>query len=289
MKVKNSHSLAFLLLASVALIWGSTFSLMKNTLDRISVASFLGWRFLLASALMALLRPQSFRYIKKLFLIRAVIIGLLLSAGYLFQTYGLTQTTVAKTGFITGLYSVFVPLIAAGIFKDRVSAQQWIAVAMATLGLELLAFNGLHIGRGEFLVFLSAILFAFHIVALSHWAPGEDVYTLTMIQMAVVGLVALCTTVKGGIHMPVDSGVWAAIIYTAICASAIAFMVQTWAQSFMSATTVGVVLTLEYIFAAIFGVIFSHEHLELKTLVGGGFVMVGLYLIIFFDTRSTSS
>ena len=289
MKLSKSHTLPLVLLASVALVWGSTFSIMKNTLARSDVNSFLAWRFIIAALLMAIARPQSFKHIDRTFLVRGVAIGALLGGGYLFQTFGLTQTTVAKTGFITGLYAVFVPLIAAGIFKDRVSKGQWVAVGLAAIGLAFLSLNGLSIGIGEFLVLCSAILFAFHIVALSHWAPSRDAYALTMIQMATVGVISLIASAKNGLQVPPDHGVWIAIIYCAVFASAIAFMVQTWTQSFMSATTVGVVLTLEYIFAAIFGVLFSHEHMTWRTLLGGAFVMGGLYLIVIIEGRQEVS
>jgi len=285
MSKSQRHTVPILLLAGVALIWGSTFSLMKNTMVRTNVNSFLSWRFIAAALLMAIIRPKAFKEINRDFLLRGVAIGALLGSGYLFQTYGLTMTTVAKTGFITGLYSVFVPLVAAGIFHDRVTKAQWFAVSLAAIGLGFLSLNGFRIGFGEFLVLMSAVFFAFHIVALSHWSPGRDAYALTMIQMATCGVLSLLFSVKNGIQLPPDHGVWIAIMYSAIFASAIAFIVQTWTQSFMSATTVGVILTLEYIFAAIFGVLFSHEHLTWRTLVGGTFVMAGLYLIVLIEGR----
>jgi drug/metabolite transporter (DMT)-like permease len=83
--------------------------------------------------------------------------------------------------------------------------------------------------------------------------------------------------------MPPDHGAWVAIIYTAIFASAIAFIVQTWAQSFMSATSVGIILTMEYIFAAAFGIVLVHESLTIRTIIGGLFVMGGLYLAIWAE------
>lgn len=285
MKSTKKHTLPIILLAGVALIWGSTFSIMKNTLVRTNVNSFLAWRFIAAALIMALLRPKAFKEIDRDFLRKGLTIGTLLGGGYLFQTYGLTLTTVAKTGFITGLYSVFVPLVAAGIFRDRVTKSQWFAVSLAAIGLAFLSLNGFHIGLGEFLVLLSAVFFAFHIVALSHWSPGRDAYALTMIQMATCGVLALIFSAKNGIQLPPDHGVWVAILYSAIFASAIAFMVQTWTQSFMSATTVGVILTLEYIFAAIFGVLYSHEHLTWRTYLGGSFVMAGLYLIVLMEGK----
>ena len=137
---------------------------MKDSLDRQDVNSFLACRFIIAAGIMFILRPQCLKHIDKAFLARGVATGAFLGTGYIFQTFGLTMTTVAKTGFLTGLYAVIVPLIAAGIFKARVRKLQWLAVTFALIGMAILSLNGLSVGLGEFLVFLSAVMFAFHIV-----------------------------------------------------------------------------------------------------------------------------
>lgn len=288
MNFKEHKLIPTSLLLTVALVWGSTFAIMKNSLGRIDVNSFLAWRFILAALIMALLRPQCFRYITPSFLLRGVIVGLLLGIGYIFQTFGLTLTTVAKTGFITGLYAVFTPLIAAAFFKHHISKVQWFAVGLATIGMGVLSLHGFSIGLGELLVLIGALFFALHIIGLSRWSPNRDPYALTMIQMATVGVLALLGSLKSGFQVPHDRGVWVVVIYSAIAASAFAFIVQTWAQSFMSATSVGVVLTMEYIFAAIFGIILVHELLTWRTIIGGICMMAGLYLVILFDSKVPS-
>ena len=262
---------------------------MKHSLGRIDVNSFLAWRFLVAALIMAIIRPQSFRHITPSFLLRGVSAGLFLGLGYIFQTFGLTLTTVAKTGFITGLYAIFVPLIAAIFFRHKISKMQWFAVGLATIGTGFLSLHGFTMGLGEFLVLVGALFFALHIIGLGRWSPNRDSYALAMIQMGTVGLLALVGSFKSGFHVPHDRGVWAVIIYCAIAASAFAFIVQTWAQSFMSATSVGIILTMEYIFAAVFGVVLVHERLTWRTVVGGICMMVGLYLAILFDEPQLSN
>jgi drug/metabolite transporter (DMT)-like permease len=276
----RNKSLVISLVLTVAAIWGSSFVVMKDTLHRINVSSFLGWRFLIATLVMAAIRPSTLRHIKGNFLIKGAVVGTLLGGGYLFQTFGLTQTTVAKTGFITGLYAIFTPLLAAGLFKKHVSKVQWAATALAFAGLIALSFKGLSIGVGESLVLVSAILFAGHIIALSEWSNGMDTYALTLIQMAVVSGISFLVGIIQGVQAPHDSGVWQAILYTAIFASAFAFLIQTWTQSFMAATSIGILLTMEYIFAAIFGVIFGHEILGLRTILGGTLVIIAMLVII---------
>ena len=288
MNFKEHKLIPSLLLLIVSLVWGSTFAIMKDSLARIDVNSFLACRFILAAIVMAVIRPQSFRHITPSFLLRGVAAGLLLGCGYIFQTFGLTLTTVAKAGFITGLYAIFVPLIGAIFFRNQISKIQWFAVTLATIGMVFLSLHGLTMGLGEFFVLIGALFYALHIIGLGRWSPDRDSYALAMIQMATVGLLALLGSFKNGFHLPHDQGVWAVVIYSAIAASAFAFMVQTWAQSFMSATGVGIILTMEYIFAAAFGVALAHERLTWRTIVGGICMMAGLYLVILFDESKQS-
>lgn len=262
---------------------------MKDTLHRQDVNSFLACRFLLAALIMILIRPNVFAHFNKRFILRGIALGTLLGAGYIFQTFGLTLTTVAKTGFITGMYAVFTPLIAAGLLKKHISKIQWLSVLIAAIGLAFLSLNGFSMGLGEFLVVISAACYAGHIVGLSEWSAGANTYALTVLQLGTVGVISLIASLKSGFHMPPDSGVWQAIIYTALFASAFAFIVQTWVQSFMSATSVGIILTMEYIFAALFGVWFGHEHLTLRVIVGGTLVIGAMYLIISDEGREKIS
>ena len=263
---------------------------MKDTLQRLDVNSFLAWRFLIATLVMIAFRPSSLKKIDRPFAIKGVIAGTILGIGYILQSFGLTMTTVAKTGFITGLYAVFTPLIAAFILKKHVTRFQWFCVALALAGLGLLSFNGLGLAHqellGEFLVLLSAIVFAAHIIALSEWSSSLDTYALTVLQMGTVALVCFLASLKSGFHMPPDAGVWRALIYTAIFASAFAFIVQTWTQSFMPATTIGIILTMEYIFAALFGIMVLHEKITIRLILGGSLVIVAMVAIVKAEPKS---
>jgi drug/metabolite transporter (DMT)-like permease len=268
------------LLLGVAAIWGGAFVVMKDTLHRLDVNSFLALRFIIATAILILLRPQALGHIDRKFLFMGALIGTFLGAGYILQSFGLTMTTVAKTGFITGLYVVFTPLFAALVLRKRINRWQWISVALATLGLALLSYNGVNIATGDVLVFLSAAAFAAHIVALGEWSSAMDVYALTIVQLGTCAVITTLASLKSGFHLPPDHGVWWAIIYTAVFATSVAFIFQTWAQSFMPATTVAVVLTMEVVFAAWFGVWFGHETMRTKILFGGLMVIAAMYLII---------
>ena len=274
---------------AVAAIWGSAFLSMKGTLERLDVNSFLTWRFVIATLLLIAIRPSALKKIDLPFLKKGVILGLFLSSGYIFQSFGLTLTTVSNTGFITGLYVVFTPVVAAVILRKNITLVEWFAVLVATIGLALLSFNGVKFGVGEFLVLISALLFAFHIVGLGEWSKGLDTYALTVIQLGTCAVVTFLASFKSGFKAPPDSGVWWSIIYTAIFATALAFIVQTWAQSFIAPSTVGVILAAEVVFAAAFGIWLLNEPVTLRIALGGLLVLASMYLIILLDQRKESA
>ena len=159
--MKDNKVFSSVVLMAVAAIWGSAFLSMKGTLERLDVNSFLAWRFTIATLLLIVIRPSVLKKIDLPFLKKGVLLGIFLSSGYIFQSFGLTLTTVSNTGFITGLYVVLTPMVAAGILRKNITLVEWFAVLVATVGLALLSFNGFQFGLGEFLVLVSALLFAY--------------------------------------------------------------------------------------------------------------------------------
>ena len=265
----------------VAASWGLAFVIMKDSIARQSVNNFLFSRFALAVVVMLILRPQVFKLFTKDLVLPSAFAGFFLGTGYILQTLGLERTGAAITGFITGLYVVFTPLIAAIILKARITLVTWGCVALATVGLALLSLHGWSIGFGELLVLGSAFGFGVHIISLGKWSSGRDAYAMTVIQLAMCALLSgLASLAEGGYAPPPDWGVWATVIFTAVVCTAIAFMVQTWSQAHMTTTKVAVILTMEVVFAAIFAIIFGGERLSLQTALGGILVVIAMYVIV---------
>ena len=265
----------------VAASWGLAFVIMKDSIARQSVNNFLFSRFALAVMVMLLLRPQVVKLFTKDLVLPSAFAGFFLGTGYILQTLGLERTGAAITGFITGLYVVFTPLIAAIILKARITLVTWGCVALATVGLALLSLHGWSIGFGELLVLGSAFGFGVHIISLGKWSSGRDAYAMTVIQLAMCALLSgLASLAEGGYAPPPDWGVWATVIFTAVVCTAIAFMVQTWSQAHMTTTKVAVILTMEVVFAAIFAIIFGGERLSLQTALGGILVVIAMYVIV---------
>jgi len=282
--MSNSHALKMrlapwaLLLVSAA--WGLAFVVMKDAIEKQSVNSFLFSRFLVAVIAMVLLKPSVLKSINREILKKGFIAGLFLASGYILQTFGLALTGAAIAGFITGLYVVATPVIAAVLLKVRITAFTWACVAMATIGLALLSLKGWNLGLGEFLVFLCAIAFAAHIIALSRWSNGLDVYAMTIVQLATCALLTGVISFAQGYEAPVDLSGWLVVLYTAVICTAVAFVVQTWSQAHMSATKVAVILTMEVVFAALFAVIFGGESISIRALIGGVLVVAAMFMIV---------
>ena len=268
-------------LLSVSAAWGFAFVVMKDAIERQTVNNFLFSRFVLAIFVMILIRPQCIKLFNKDLLVRASTAGLFLGAGYILQTLGLERTGAAITGFITGLYVVFTPLIAAVVLKARITLITWGCVGIATLGLALLSLQGWSIGVGELLVLGSAFAFGAHIIALGKWSSGRDAYAMTVVQLAMCALLTGSASLfEGGYQPPPDCGVWATVIFTAVACTAVAFVIQTWSQAHMSTTKVAVILTMEVVFAALFAIVFGGETLTIQKALGGVLVVFAMFVIV---------
>jgi drug/metabolite transporter (DMT)-like permease len=268
-------------LLSVSAAWGLAFVVMKDAIERQTVNNFLFSRFVVAVVAMILIRPQCIKLFNKDLLLRASAAGLFLGSGYILQTLGLKLTGAAITGFITGLYVVFTPLIAAIVLKARITLITWGCVGVATLGLALLSLQGWSIGLGELLVLGSAFAFGAHIIALGKWSSGRDAYAMTVVQLAMCAvLTGIASALEGGYQLPPDNGVWATVIFTAVVCTAVAFVIQTWSQAHMSTTKVAVILTMEVVFAAFFAIVFGGETLTLQKALGGVLVVFAMFVIV---------
>ena len=267
-------------LLTVAAMWGISFVWMKDILDQQDVYSFLTSRFIVAAAAMIALRPSVLRRFTKELVVKGLVIGMALGSGYIFQTLGLERTTPAITGFITGLYVVFTPLLASFFLKERLTKAMWGYVFLAVVGLAILSVKGWSVGIGEIFVLISAVLFAIHIILLGSWSKNFDAYALTVMQLIGCSLLASIPASIDGFVAPPDTQVWGVIIFTALFATAIAFVIQTWSQARISTTKVAVILTMEVVFAALFSFMYGMEPFTLRLALGGTLVLIAMLAIV---------
>lgn len=265
-------------LLGVAAIWGATYVVVKDAVAAMPVSDFLTWRFALASAVVAAVRPRALFRLSARGVRAGILLGLALAAAYLLQTVGLRSTPASVSGFITGLLVVLTPLGAALLYRERVPRACWTAVGLATAGLALLSLRGLSIGPGEVLTLGCAVAFALHILGLSRWAGRHDLDGLAVVQLMTVTVTVAVITLPDGLAVPSDRSVWAAVLVTAVLATALAYFLQTWVQSRLSATCVAVVLTTEPVFAGLVAVGFGGEQLSEQAALGALLVLVGMLL-----------
>jgi len=267
-------------LLAVAAIWGISFVWMKDILDQQDVFSFLFCRFIVASLIMVLVRPAIFKNLSWKLISRGSLAGVALGTGYIFQTLGLERTTPAITGFVTGLYVIFTPLIGLIVFREHITRIAWFYIVLATIGLGVLSISGWSIGVGELFVLTSAIMFAIHIILLSRWSKHFDTYLLTFVQLFTCALVAGVPAAINGFTLPPDSQTWSVVAFTAVFATFLAFIVQTWSQARISAVKVAVILTTEVVFAALFSVLLGVEPLTIRIIIGGSMILVAMIMIV---------
>lgn len=287
-KWKKSPVLALTALLAVTAIWGSTFILVKNAISHIPVMDFLAVRFLLAALLMIILRPFCLRKFNRQGIWRGILLGIFLGGAYTAQTFGLIWASATVSGFITGTFVIFTPFVSWLVLHRKPKWTTWAAVILASTGLGLLGLHGWAIGAGELLTLLCAIFVAIHIVGLGAWAPHHDAYGLAFIQVTTVAVISLAAALPGGINITLNGEVWLALSITALFATAFAFIVQTWTQSIVAPTHAAVVLTMEPVFAGIFGIAVGGEPLTLRILVGAAFI-VGAMLLVQLSQRQKES
>ena len=190
---------------------------------------------------------------------------------------GFELTTVASTGFITGLYVVFTPFIALLLFRTTVPRGLWVGVALAVAGLLLLSGVPGGSSAGNALVLASALAAALQIVAMERLAPLYDARVLTFLMMAVAFLVcAVLAVAAGDLEAPRGWTVWSALLVTGIFSGALGYLVATWVQARTTAARAALVFTLEAPFAALFGVLLADEVLGWEGWLGCAVIMAGI-------------
>jgi drug/metabolite transporter (DMT)-like permease len=273
----SPRTLAVLALVAASFLFGATFVVVKSAVEDIGPIMFVGWRFLLgAVVLLAISFPRGSAIWRD-----GSLAGLALFGGYVLQTSGLTLTSASNSALITGLFVIFTPFLAALVNRYRPSP--W------TVGSALVAFVGLYLvtgtdqlslGRGDLLTVGCALAFAFHVVALSRFAPRHPVIPFTAVQIAIVAVLAIpLGAITEGITTPPRS-VWGAIIITGIGVSVGAYILQVWAQRVVGPGTAAVILAAEPAFGVATAWVVLGERLDLAGWVGSLLILAAMYVVI---------
>lgn len=268
---------ALVALVAVTAVWGLTFVQVKDALLLYPLFAFLAVRFAIAALVLAVPARGRMRSLGREGTVAGGALGLLLALGYALQTAGLERTTVSSAGFITGLYVVFTPLLALLLFRTRVGRMVWLGVALAVSGLAMLSGVGAGDPLGDFLVLLGSAAYSLQIVLLERYAPRFDAIAFTQAEMiAAFAGFAVVAVALGQVELPRGWTVWGALLVTGIFASALGFLVQTWAQRRLSAARTALAFALEPVFAGLFGFWLAGDRLGLPGWAGAALIMAGI-------------
>jgi drug/metabolite transporter (DMT)-like permease len=263
--------------ALAAVLFGSTFLVVKDAVKVAPVVPFLGVRFLIGAALLAPAgaRRQARGRVRQPGVVKAgALCGAALLTGYLFQTVGLQYTSSSVSAFVTYLLVVIVPVLAAIALRRRPDGPVVVGVVLATAGLVALTGGGSLLHKGPLLTLGCAFAFAVHIMLLSELSPRFDTAALNTVQLAAVG--GACLVVgffTGGYGFPLRA--WLAAAYTGAASTALAFSLQVWGQRRVGPTRTSLLLTIEPVSAAILGAL-AGDRLGLHGVVGAALILAGI-------------
>lgn len=264
-------------LVGVAAVWGATFVMVKDAVALYPLYGFLGWRFTIAVVAFLILFPRSVRLFQPGTLRVGLLAGSFLTAGYVFQTWGLQDTSASKAAFITGMFVVITPLLQTVILKRMPRWPTTVGILIAVAGLWLLSgasADGWNVGDTR--VLLCAVAYSAHMIVLGSLGRDHDVRALTLVQLAVGAVV--CVGISAAIEqpgIPTESSVWIALLVTGVLATAVAFAVQTAAQKVISPAKTALILITEPAFGGLFGWL-AGETLGLGGLVGAALIIGGM-------------
>lgn len=268
---------ALLALVVVTAVWGVTFVQVKDAVAVYPLFAFLAVRFAIASVVLAVPAAGRLRSLGRPGWAAGASLGLLLAVGYALQTAGLERTTVSSAGFITGLYVVFTPLLGLLLFRTRVGRAVWIGVALAVAGLAMLSGVGAGDPIGDLLVLGGSAAYSLQIALMERYAPRYDPVAFTQAEMlAAFAGFAVVALALGQVELPRGWTVWGALLVTGVFASALGFLVQTWAQRRISAARTAIAFALEPVFAGIFGFWLAGDRLGALGWGGCAVIMAGI-------------
>ena len=273
--------LAVIALLFVGFVWGAAFVLMKDAIELQPYMDFLATRFTIAALAMILLRPVISLRFEAGDIKYGGLIGVVLAFGYITQTIGLELTTAATSGFLTGLYVIFTPLIAWLFVRRRISGKVAIGVLFSIVGMAIFsgAATSTEFQVGQIWLVVCAVLYAVHILLLGHYGRTRNSYRFAMLQIAAMALVTWGFALVDGYQPPPNFEVWFAVLFTALLSTVLAFWIQTWAQTLIDPARVALLITSEVIFTALLAIGLGQEPLTIAIAIGGGMMLTAMLIV----------
>ncbi len=282
-----------LILLLVAAVWGTGFVAQRLATTQLSTFYYNAGRFLVAAlAVFALSLLQKPRLPQAAVDVGAprtaarrlpwmVLAGVLLFAAAGFQQAGLVTTSIGNASFITGLYVVLVPLILLLVWRQRVRWMSWVAVGVAVLGVMLLSLQGeLRLAPGDLLELAGAVMWAMHIILVGRLAErGVDVLALSLVQFITCGLLNLSfALIQDPRGLGSVAAAWPVVLYSGLLPIGLGFTLQIAGQKHAPPVDAAIILSMEAVFATLFGFLFLQEMLSARQLLGCALILAAMIL-----------
>ena len=271
----NMGLMGRLAIFATAVIWGTSFVVLKNTLDSMGTLWVLAIRFTVSALLLCLMAGRHLKSISKPCIKGGVMMGIFLAAAYIVQTYGLLYTTPGKNAFLTATYCVLTPFLAWLVYKRKPGMFNVIAAVFCIAGVGFVSLNeGFNdINIGDVLTIICGLFYSFQIILLENYSDAGEASTLTAIQFVTAAVI--CWTGALIFEAPpqnVPASAWMEIAYLSVMCTAVCFYLQAWGMKYTPSSTVAMIMTLEAVFGVIFSVLLFKEVVTGKMLIG--FVLI---------------
>ncbi|MCC5911260.1 MAG: DMT family transporter [Clostridiaceae bacterium] len=266
----------------VAAVWGSGFVAVKDALNTVTPMFLMALRFALASMILYVFLHRKIGNIVKDDFKKGSIVGIILFLAFAAQTYGLQFTTASKQGFLTATYVVIVPLLYWLLYKKPPKLKAFIGSFITIIGIGFISLEGstLVLNIGDLLTLVCAVFFAAHIISIEYYAKDMNVYKLAFVQIFIAAILFIAIAfITEPLPANLSTRAWVAIVYLAIFSTFACFTIQTIAQKYTSSTHASIILSLESLFAAIFGVLILHEKMSPMILLGCGLIFIAILIV----------
>jgi drug/metabolite transporter (DMT)-like permease len=272
---------ADLSLLAVTVVWGASFPIMSVAFKSVPPYTFIAIRYILAALILGVFFVNKFKNFNIKMLLPGILVGAALGLGCILQAVGLLYTTPSKSGFITGLNVVLVPVFMALIYKKMPDFKTYLGVVLSVLGLALMSVSGGDMGtnKGDFLTLLSAVAFAVQIILVDKYSKNSDIAILTCLEFLTVGLLsAVPAAFVEGFKMNLNLFSIGAILFTALFCTIFAYGLQNVAQVYTTPTHAAIIFLAEPVFSALFSV-FIGDKLSGRTFWGCILILIGMIVI----------
>ena len=263
------------------IIWGTSFVILKTTLDSVGTLWVLAIRFSVSAAILGLVAGKKLCKMGKRLCKGSILMGLCLAAAYIFQTYGLFFTSPGKNSFLTAVYCVLVPFMAWGVYKRRPDAANILAAFLCITGIGFVSLGESlsNINIGDVLTLICGIFYAMQIIIMEQYVGQGDALSISTVQFAAAAAVCwagalLFEAAPSG----VPSSAWFSIAYLSVVCTALCFFLQAWGMKVTPSSTAAVIMSLESVFGTLISVLFYHELVTRRLLFGFALIFAAVLI-----------